>query len=93
MPNTRAPHQDGTCQSDVPGQAGRVIGTGRYAKDGIAYLTIKLTVGAAAFVTMVLVVRGICTGVWPTTEEILNVWGTFLPVFMLVLGYYFGRQR
>ncbi|MFA0156202.1 hypothetical protein [Vibrio sp. 10N.261.46.A3] len=87
--------------SDVLGTVAKTLGTGQHAQDAVVWLTIVMCFILGSILSLVL----ICF-MWPESpegvhppikpdfpiDEIKEVWGVFIPIVTIALGYIFGKR-
>lgn len=78
------------------GKIAKEIGTGDAAKDSFVYLTIKWSFLVGFISSAALFLRGVFVadaGLVNSLEVFKGVWGVFLPIITLALGYAFGKGK
>jgi len=93
---------NGSVKTDIIGAVNYAIGTGRHAQDSVVWLTIKWSLCLGIFLSFILIVY-----MWPSSPEgvhppikavfpmaeLKSIWGIFVPIVTLALGYMFGKGR
>jgi len=80
-------------QNEMAGKIADHIGTGKNAKDSFIWMTITWSFYIATGLSVLMFIRGFCapseTGA--VLAEIVDIWGIFIPIITLALGYAFGK--
>lgn len=98
----KQPKKKSSINSDVIGTVGSVLGTGKHAQDSVVWLTIKWSLTLGLILSLILFVF-----MWPISpdgvhppiepqfpiEELKTIWGVFIPLVTLALGYMFGKSN
>jgi len=80
-------------QREMTGKIADHIGTGKNAKDSFIWMTITWSFYIATGLSVLMFVRGFFapTATDNILSEIVDVWGIFIPIITLALGYAFGK--
>ncbi|HHF2973691.1 hypothetical protein WMY97_20115 [Vibrio diabolicus] len=87
---------------DIAGSVSNTIGTGKHAQDSVVWLTIRWSFILGLALSAVLILF-----MWPDSpdgshppiksvfpiEELKTIWGIFIPIVTLALGYMFGKGK
>lgn len=80
-------------QNEMAGKIADHIGTGKNAKDSFIWMTITWSFYIATGLSVLMFIRGFCTPseTDAVLAEIVDIWGIFIPIITLALGYAFGK--
>ena len=77
---------------EIVGTIGARIGTGKNAKDSFIWMTITWSFCIASGLSVLLFIRSFfIVETSSLISSIIDVWGVFVPVITLALGYAFGK--
>lgn len=96
------PKKKSSINTDLPGSLSATLGTGKHAQDSVVWLTIKWSLTLGFLLSCALI-----WFTWPDSpdgihppieskfpiEELKTIWGVFIPLVTLTLGYMFGKTR
>ena len=79
--------------TEIAGKIADQIGTGRNAKDSFIWMTITWSFMIASGLSVLLFIRSFCVVASGEglLDSIVQVWGVFVPIITLALGYAFGK--
>lgn len=78
------------------GTIAKTIGAGDNAKNSIIWISIRWSFILGALTTFAVYLRPVyCQADYPGSliEDMKSVWGVFVPIITLALGYIFGKGR
>lgn len=75
------------------GEIADYIGSGEDAKNSFVWLTIALSFFCAGVISLLLFSLVVAEKDFKYVEEIKDVWGIFIPLITLALGYAFGKSQ
>jgi hypothetical protein len=96
------PKKRSSINTDLPGSLSNTLGTGKHAQDSVVWLTIKWSLSLGCLLSCILIFftwpvspEGIHPPIEPKfpIEELKTIWGIFIPLVTLTLGYMFGKTR
>ena len=92
-PDSSTSSQNSYNQNEMAGKIADHIGTGKNAKDSFIWMTITWSFYIATGLSVLMFIRGFCssTGTDAVLTEIVDIWGIFVPIITLALGYAFGK--
>lgn len=75
------------------GEIAGYIGSGEDAKNSFVWLTIRLSFFCAGIITLLLFSLVVAEKDFKYVDEIKSIWGLFIPLVTLALGYAFGKSK
>lgn len=81
-----------TPQGGSHGTIQATIGTGENAQLSIVWMTIRWSFVIAVLLTLLLFTLVVCYKDFSYMSALKDVWGVFVPIITLALGYAFGKS-
>jgi hypothetical protein len=80
---------------EIAGKITSHIGTGNNAKDSFIWMTITRSFYIATTISVLLFIRSFFNVAAEENllDSIVKIWGVFVPIITLALGYAFGKGR
>lgn len=94
LPAHNTPREANRINLDIPGELTRKIGSGKHAQASLVYYAIVYSFliglilsGGAYFLIIFKHSQS------PYTDTLVSIWGIFVPIITLSLGYIFGKNE
>jgi hypothetical protein len=80
-------------KKDIEGTITKHIGTGKNAKDSFIWMTITWSFKIASGLSILILLFSCVneTEISKVISSMIDIWGVFIPVITLALGYSFGK--
>ena len=79
--------------TDVVGSISKAIGTGKHAQVAVSFKVIQYCFLCSSVVSLYLLINFSFKGDPQILDSIKTVWGIFMPVVTLAMGYLFGKGK
>lgn len=79
--------------TEMPGTLTQKMGTGENAKNSIVWMVITWSFIIASVLSLLLFSLVVCYKDFAYLDNIKSVWGIFIPIITLALGYAFGKSK
>lgn len=77
----------------IAGKITQNIGTGENAKNSIVWMTITWSFSIACGLSFLFLVVALFKDGGSLMEDVKSIWGLFVPIITLALGYAFGKSK